>query len=146
MHASIKEGINHTHRRSAPITAGDSTDPRSARERSEPSMETTLVIPRAVIDVLRNLPDEVCRRVELPDGSVIAIRHKGQLHCYRNRCPHRGTELDWAPGCFLNPTRTHLQCATHGALFDIASGRCVAGPCVGEALQRLPSSSNPPAD
>jgi nitrite reductase/ring-hydroxylating ferredoxin subunit len=31
----------------------------------------------------------------------------------------------------------HLQCATHGALFDPLSGVCISGPCAGDALQRL---------
>ncbi|MFP6798982.1 MAG: Rieske (2Fe-2S) protein, partial [Pseudomonas sp.] len=30
-----------------------------------------------------------------------------------------------------------IQCATHGALFLIESGECVAGPCAGQSLQEL---------
>jgi nitrite reductase/ring-hydroxylating ferredoxin subunit len=30
-----------------------------------------------------------------------------------------------------------IQCATHGALFLIESGECVAGPCAGQSLQAL---------
>ena len=31
-----------------------------------------------------------------------------------------------------------LVCSSHGALFDPASGACVAGPCTGDSLARLP--------
>ncbi len=30
------------------------------------------------------------------------------------------------------------MCAAHGALFDIATGRCVLGPCLGDALTPVP--------
>jgi nitrite reductase/ring-hydroxylating ferredoxin subunit len=28
-----------------------------------------------------------------------------------------------------------IQCSTHDALFEVDSGTCVAGPCIGDALQ-----------
>ena len=31
-----------------------------------------------------------------------------------------------------------LICATHGALFDPASGACLYGPCKGKALEAVP--------
>jgi len=31
-----------------------------------------------------------------------------------------------------------IQCATHGALFLIESGECIAGPCAGQSLTALP--------
>jgi nitrite reductase/ring-hydroxylating ferredoxin subunit len=76
-------------------------------------------------------------RLDVDGTSVLAIRRNGRIHCYRNRCPHRGTELDWLPGRFLDDSGTMLQCSTHGALFDIASGECLAGPCVGERLDAV---------
>lgn len=102
-------------------------------------MQDTLRLPPPVREALERLPEGECRRVDLPDGraSLIAIRRDGRLHCYLNRCPHRGTELDWRPGRFLDPSRRFLQCATHGALFEIATGRCVAGPCAGASLERV---------
>jgi len=30
------------------------------------------------------------------------------------------------------------MCYTHGALYEPATGLCIAGPCKGEALYRLP--------
>ena len=71
---------------------------------------------------------------------VIVVRHAGEVRVYRNRCPHRGTPLDWAPDRFLDSSGEHLVCATHGALFRIEDGHCVAGPCAGDALEQLSSA------
>jgi nitrite reductase/ring-hydroxylating ferredoxin subunit len=40
-------------------------------------------------------------------------------------------ELDWQPGQFFDDEGRWLTCATHGALYDPASGSCAGGPCVG---------------
>ena len=66
-----------------------------------------------------------------------AIRHGGAVRAFVNRCPHLGVELDWQPGEFLDVTGLYLVCSTHGALFEPATGLCVAGPCRGAALARL---------
>jgi len=74
------------------------------------------------------------------DGRMVpalVVNYRGQVHAYRNRCPHRGTELDWQPGEFFDEHKTHLVCATHGALFQVDTGKCVSGPCVGQSLTRL---------
>lgn len=76
-------------------------------------------------------------RIDLEERSLIALRRQGTLTVFLNRCPHRGTELDWAPGAFLATDGHHLQCATHGALFDPATGQCVSGPCAGQRLERV---------
>ena len=34
--------------------------------------------------------------------------------------------------------RRYLMCYTHGALYEAATGFCIAGPCKGESLYRLP--------
>ena len=66
-----------------------------------------------------------------------AVRHDGEVRAYLNRCPHMGTELDWQPGEFLDVSGLYLVCATHGALFQPATGLCVAGPCRGASLEAL---------
>lgn len=66
---------------------------------------------------------------------VVVVRRGDRLFGYRNRCPHRGTTLDWLPDRFMDPEGRHLQCATHDARFEVETGRCVAGPCVGEHLR-----------
>ncbi len=70
--------------------------------------------------------------------SGFAIRHAGQVHAYLNRCPHNGTPLDWVAGDFFDETGRYLVCATHGALFDPQTGKCLKGPCMNKALTPLP--------
>ncbi len=89
----------------------------------------------------------LCAPLELAEGqsrgfvldqlNLLAVRRDGQVHAYINRCPHRGIALEWRPDDFLDDSRSLIRCATHGALFLIESGECVAGPCEGQALQRL---------
>jgi nitrite reductase/ring-hydroxylating ferredoxin subunit len=69
--------------------------------------------------------------------SAFVIRWCGKPFAYVNRCPHAGTELDWQPGEFFDLSGLYLACSTHGALFEPGNGRCVAGPCRGDALQPL---------
>jgi nitrite reductase/ring-hydroxylating ferredoxin subunit len=57
---------------------------------------------------------------------------------YVNRCPHAGHPLDLLPQRFLTADGTLILCASHGALFEKASGQCVAGPCVGRSLVPVP--------
>jgi len=84
-------------------------------------------------------PNEVAegqsRGFELAGEKLFAVRKDGRLHAYRNRCPHRGIPLEWLPDQFLDSSASLIQCATHGALFLIDSGECVAGPCAGQSLQ-----------
>ena len=70
---------------------------------------------------------------------ILTVRKDGKLYVYLNRCPHRGIALEWLPDQFLDSSGSLIQCATHGALFLIESGECVAGPCAGDFLQELPS-------
>ncbi|MDP3847276.1 MAG: Rieske (2Fe-2S) protein [Pseudomonas sp.] len=68
---------------------------------------------------------------------LFAVRREGQVYAYQNRCPHRGVPLEWQPDQFLDHSNSLIQCATHGALFLIESGECVAGPCAGQSLKAL---------
>lgn len=65
---------------------------------------------------------------------IVVVRRATRVYAYRNVCPHQGTSLDWMPDRFMDPARQHLQCATHGARFEVETGRCVAGPCRGTTL------------
>jgi nitrite reductase/ring-hydroxylating ferredoxin subunit len=92
----------------------------------------------------------ICASAELRDGASgvvfrlapavrgFAVRFHGKVHAFVNRCPHLGTELDWQPGEFFEETGLYLVCSTHGALFDPATGLCVAGPCRGASLETVP--------
>jgi len=72
---------------------------------------------------------------ELP---AFAIRHRGAVHAYLNVCAHQHVELDWLPGVFFDDGGETIVCSLHGARYEPDSGRCVAGPCVGAALTRVP--------
>lgn len=87
---------------------------------------------------LDELPEGGARGAEIDGVPVFAVRKFGEVFVYRNSCPHIGVELEWLPHRFLDDSGELIQCATHGALFAIDTGVCVAGPCVGETLQPLP--------
>lgn len=72
---------------------------------------------------------------------LFAVRHGDRVFVYRNACPHQGLELNWMPDRFLTKDKAFIQCTAHGALFDIASGLCVSGPCNGQRLVAVPSDS-----
>jgi nitrite reductase/ring-hydroxylating ferredoxin subunit len=65
------------------------------------------------------------------------VRSAQGVHGYVNRCPHAGHPLNLLPGRFLTADGTLILCSSHGALFEKATGLCVAGPCAGRALAPL---------
>jgi nitrite reductase/ring-hydroxylating ferredoxin subunit len=86
-----------------------------------------------------HLPEARSRGFDLDGVKLMAIRREGQVYVYQNRCPHRGVPLEWQPDEFLDTSGSLIQCATHGALFLIESGECVAGPCAGQSLTAIAS-------
>ena len=72
-----------------------------------------------------------------PELSLFAVRTADHVHVYRNRCPHAGFELNWLPDRFLDRSGRYIHCQVHGALFEIDSGTCLAGPCPGARLEQV---------
>jgi nitrite reductase/ring-hydroxylating ferredoxin subunit len=70
--------------------------------------------------------------------SVFVVRHGGRIHGYVNSCPHARLPLNWRDDRFFDITGQYLLCTNHSALFDIATGQCVRGPCKGQALAPYP--------
>lgn len=68
---------------------------------------------------------------------IFVVCRDGQYFAYRNRCPHLGVELNWTENQFLDRDDALIQCATHGALFVVETGECVAGPCLGDCLEAV---------
>ena len=75
------------------------------------------------------------------DGSRkegFVVKHEGRIYAYRNECRHIPMTLDWVENRFVSRDGRYIQCATHGALYEMASGFCVGGPPTGERLRALP--------
>jgi nitrite reductase/ring-hydroxylating ferredoxin subunit len=68
---------------------------------------------------------------------AFAIRYKGTVHAYLNRCAHVAMELDWQEGVFFDYAGRDLLCSTHGATYDTQTGRCLGGPCNRTPLVKL---------
>jgi nitrite reductase/ring-hydroxylating ferredoxin subunit len=68
---------------------------------------------------------------------AFALRFDGRVVAYMNRCAHVPTEMDWQAGEFLDQDQRWIVCSIHGASYEPADGRCVAGPCRGQRLMAL---------
>jgi nitrite reductase/ring-hydroxylating ferredoxin subunit len=94
-----------------------------------------------VVCALSELAPGATRAFTIGGGSWplrgFVVRCTDAVHGYLNRCPHAGHALDLLPGRFLTADGTLLLCSSHGALFEKATGYCVAGPCAGAALTKL---------
>jgi nitrite reductase/ring-hydroxylating ferredoxin subunit len=67
--------------------------------------------------------------------SLFVIKQNSQLYAYRDLCPHYGdTPLPWKKDEYLDKAGDVIVCAGHGARFDIVSGSCISGPCLGQSL------------
>jgi nitrite reductase/ring-hydroxylating ferredoxin subunit len=75
-------------------------------------------------------------------GFLVALSDGG-IRADVNTCPHAGHPLDLLPHRFLTADRSLIVCSSHGALFEPADGRCVAGPCTGRALRPLSVAIGP---
>ncbi|TRL40795.1 Rieske (2Fe-2S) protein [Rhizobium straminoryzae] len=70
---------------------------------------------------------------------IIVLRRNGVLHAWRDACPHysTGTPMAWKTDAYMNGDKTHLTCHSHHALFDMETGQCILGPCLGQQLTRV---------
>ena len=66
------------------------------------------------------------------------VRVGAEAFAYVNSCPHARHPLNLGPNRFLTPGGELILCSSHGALFDKRTGFCVAGPCGGQSLERVP--------
>lgn len=62
---------------------------------------------------------------------AFAIRWRGRVHAYLNRCAHVAMEMDWRPNRFFDDSGQWLLCSTHGAAYRPDTGACAGGPCRG---------------
>ncbi|MBS0580143.1 MAG: Rieske (2Fe-2S) protein [Proteobacteria bacterium] len=91
---------------------------------------------------LSDLEGEAARAFTIGRGDWplrgLVVRAGHGVHAYLNRCPHAGHPLDLLPGRFLTADGLLILCSSHGALFEKSTGLCVAGPCPGRSLTRVP--------
>ena len=86
---------------------------------------------------LNDLDDHCAMELVIEERQLFAVRQDNAIFAYWNLCPHRNTPLNWVPNQFLDADNQLIQCALHGALFEIDSGLCIAGPCSGDSLQSV---------
>jgi nitrite reductase/ring-hydroxylating ferredoxin subunit len=66
------------------------------------------------------------------------VRRGADVVGYVDRCPHAGVPLAAELDDYLTPDGGLIRCSWHGALFEIADGACVGGPCMGARLTPWP--------
>ena len=65
------------------------------------------------------------------------MRQGNDIFAYQNSCMHVGHPLNYKPDSFLTKDGSQIICASHGALYEIESGLCTAGPCRGKELRKV---------
>ncbi len=73
-------------------------------------------------------------KVERP-WHIFVVRWDKQVFGYVNLCPHDGVNLDWEANQFLDPGTNRIVCGKHGSVFELATGKCIEGPCDGKGLE-----------
>ncbi len=85
------------------------------------------------------IEDPGCREFQIGDGDWpfkgFVVRRGDEVYAYQNYCVHVGHPLNWMPDAFLTTDRKSIICASHGAMYEIDSGFCFAGPCKGKSLR-----------
>lgn len=91
------------------------------------------------LDELTNLS---CREFRIGEGDWpfrgFVVRHGEEVFAYQNYCMHLGHPMNWQPDSFLTKDRRNIICSSHGAIYEIATGLCIGGPCMGKSLRALP--------
>jgi nitrite reductase/ring-hydroxylating ferredoxin subunit len=102
------------------------------------------------VNAVDETPIPLCNAQDLVDGGLavsfdvvyggqtcraFAIRFKGQVHAYLNRCTHVAMEMDWQPNRFFDDSGRWLLCGTHGATYQPDTGACAGGPCRGPLVR-----------
>ena len=67
---------------------------------------------------------------------IAVFRTPEGVRAYLNRCPHFGTPLNVAPT--FSVFRDTVICVSHFAMFRLADGYCIDGPCLGGSLDGIP--------
>lgn len=66
------------------------------------------------------------------------VRRGDRVWGYADRCPHAGLPLAQKLDDYLTPSGDLIACSWHSALFDMETGECRGGPCMGSRLTPWP--------
>ncbi|KHO17457.1 Rieske [Acinetobacter baumannii] len=90
------------------------------------------------ICMTEEVPEREARAFDTLQGTTIFITQRdGSFYAYQNLCPHLQTELEYLENQFLDQDQEYIQCSTHGALFNVETGECISGPCLGDFLNKV---------
>ncbi len=88
------------------------------------------------------LADPESREFRIGDGDWpfkgFVVRQGNDVFAYQNSCKHLGHPMNWKPDSFLTQDRANIICSSHGAIYEIDTGLCIGGPCLGKSLSVLP--------
>lgn len=94
-----------------------------------------------VVGRLDELSDPGCREFTIGTGDWpfkgFVVRQGDAVYAYQNFCAHAGHALNWQEDKFLTADGKQIICASHGAIYEIESGKCIAGPCPGKKLRAV---------
>ncbi len=90
----------------------------------------------------------ICAVTDIEDGKAVEFfyqqgddirevfihRQGDEVFAYENSCPHAYLPLNMTVGIFTEKSGKYFMCQNHGALFDMKTGACLAGPCNGQGL------------
>lgn len=99
----------------------------------------------------------LCSIADIPEGTargfdpelagrdtVFVVRSKDRAQAWLNSCPHvPGSPLAWRKDAFLSGDGQTIVCYGHGAQFDIETGTCTKGPCLGQPLTSVALDLDP---
>jgi nitrite reductase/ring-hydroxylating ferredoxin subunit len=87
------------------------------------------------------IDDPGCREFQIGDGDWpfrgFVVRQGDKVFAYQNYCAHVGHQLNWTPDGFLTKDHKTIICASHGAQYEIDTGVCSRGPCMGKSLRKV---------
>jgi nitrite reductase/ring-hydroxylating ferredoxin subunit len=87
---------------------------------------------------LEEIPEQQGKEFRFGTGlfpfRMFVVRREGQVWGYVNSCPHLYAPLNFRPDAFLTYDQAYILCAVHHALFEVESGLCLDGPCIGKSL------------
>jgi nitrite reductase/ring-hydroxylating ferredoxin subunit len=67
----------------------------------------------------------------------LVVKENNKYFAYENICQHLPITLDLNGDNFFSHDKKYLQCHMHGAMYEIRTGLCIAGPCEGAKLVAL---------